>query len=69
MKWDTKTTYAPRYWKLGRILGHIHGLAFAIKKSERGSKEWYIRRLERELEQIKKHVIFLQQTLDNFRKI
>lgn len=63
-KQPVRNNYAPQRWKLERILNKIYNLKLKIKKEEKGSKEWFIIQMKREIEQQKKHIIFLQNIID-----
>lgn len=65
---NTKDHYAPRRWRLVTVSNKIKGLLNKIWNSEKGSKEWYMYQFKRELEQIKKHIIFLNQIIDFYEK-
>jgi hypothetical protein len=68
LKKNTKNHYAPKRWSLDKVSNKIKGLLNKIWNSEKGSKEWYLYQFKRELEQIKKHVIFLNQIIEFYEK-
>lgn len=65
---NMKDRYAPRRWTLSHVVHKAKGLLNIIWNSKKGSKEWYLSQHRRELEQLKKHIIFMEQIIDFYEK-
>lgn len=68
MKKDLKKHYAPRKWRLSTILGVVTSIKDTLLKTKKRSPEWYRLQYKRELYQIKKHIIFMEELLDQAKK-
>lgn len=69
MKLDYKNHYSPSRWKLYKIINKIVGIKEKLLGVEKGTKEYFLLQCKREIEQIKKHIIFFQQIVDNYEKL
>lgn len=65
---NIKDNYSPHRWRLDKILHKIFGLKKKFQKEKKGSKAWFVLQMKRELEQQKKHIIFLQNIIDLYEK-
>lgn len=65
---NMKDRYAPIRWTLYHVVHKAKGLLNIIWNEKKGSKKWYIAQFKRELEQLKKHIIFLEETIDFYEK-
>jgi len=68
LKKNKKDHYAPKRWTLGKVSGKLKGLLHKIWGEKKGSKEWYLFQFKRELEQMKKHIIFLEQVIEFYEQ-
>jgi hypothetical protein len=64
MKYNKKKYHAPRRWRLANVLGIINNIKHTILATRKHTPEWYRLQYKRELNQIKKHIIFMEQLLD-----
>lgn len=63
-----KDPYVPKRWTLMKILHTISGIGEKLKKEPKYTKQWYIMQSRREIQQIKKHIIFFEQIIERFEK-
>ena len=58
----------PKRWNPKKIINKVAGYKKKLEETEKYSKEWYILQFKRELNAIKKHVVFFENLLDNYEK-
>ena len=67
MKVKFNNHYAPRRWTLGYVLHKITNIG-KIVVNEKDKKKKHILACQRELEAIKKHIIFFHHILERYEK-
>lgn len=68
MKKNMSNRYAPQRWSLNKVVHKTEGLLKKIWSEKKGSKAWYMAQFKREVEQMKKHIIFLEQIMEFYEK-
>lgn len=60
--------YNLRLWTLKKVVNKIIGLKERLTRTDKKTKEWYIIQFKREVLQIKKHIIFMDQMIERYEK-
>lgn len=56
--------YAPKRWRLGAIIATIDSIKKKVLGEPKRSQYWYVLQMKRELMQMKKHIIFMEEMID-----
>ncbi len=65
---NLKKYYAPKRWKLGGIFSKIAGINLLLIKKDMSKRYKTTLRIKKEIEQLKKHIIFLEELIDSIQK-
>jgi hypothetical protein len=64
MTYNKKKYHALRRWTLSTVLSVIHNIKRMLPSIEKRTPKWYRLQYKRELHQIKKHIIFMEELMD-----
>jgi hypothetical protein len=66
-KLSDKKYFAPKRWTIGWAVSVAHSIKSTLTMTPKRSQKWYELQFKREIAQMKKHIMFFESLLDDFK--